>query len=65
LIRVLYELRSKLDVEVLNNGVMICSDPEDPKHARVRRIVRSFGRDNDDALASFLDILIKEPVADA
>jgi hypothetical protein len=52
-------------VDALNNGVMICSDPEDPKHARIRRIVRSFGRDNDDALASFLDILIKEPVADA
>lgn len=65
LIRVLYELRSKLDTRVLNNGVMICSDPEHPKHARLRRIVRSFGRGNDDALASFIDVLMNESIADA
>lgn len=65
LIRVLYDLRSKLDTPMLNNGVMICSDPEHPKHARLRRIVRSFGRDNDDALASFLVVLMNESIADA
>jgi len=50
---------------VLNGSVMIASDPTHAKHGRLRRIVRSFIQDDDEALATFVDVLVREPGAAA
>ena len=65
LIRILYGLRSRLERSVLNGSVMIASDPTHAKHGRLRRIVRSFIQDDDEALATFVDVLVREPGATA
>ena len=50
---------------MLNGSVMIASDPTHGKHGRLRRIVRSFIQDDDEALATFVDVLVREPGAAA